>query len=122
MSSLLSQLGQGHIVTGTVTASDGTDAALTSNDGSASLARTATGDYTVTFGQAFLSAPTVVANTIDAAQATTAGHIVTIQTVTTTDVGFDVLTLSQAAGTSATDLAALADIDFSFMAFGLRDL
>ena len=54
-SGVLDQLGRLHIVHGTITAVDATDAALTSNDGSATLTRGAAGEYVVTFGDAFTS-------------------------------------------------------------------
>jgi hypothetical protein len=68
MSSVLKNLGQLHIVTGAV-AADGES--MTSNDGSASIATNGPGDFTVTFGQPFLSAPVVSASVVDAAVAAT---------------------------------------------------
>ncbi len=81
-SALLDQLGQGHVVTGSITISAGTDAVLTCNDGSAVLSRTAAGDYTVTFGEPFASTPVAVCSAVETFATTTSfiSHIVSQST------------------------------------------
>ncbi len=63
MSSVLDNLGNLHIFTARVDA-DGDG--MTSNDGSASVATTSAGLFTITFGQAWLSVPTVHLTALDA--------------------------------------------------------
>ena len=121
-SSLQDSLGQGHLVFGKITSSAGTAATLTSNDGSATMSRAAAGDYTVTFGDAFLTAPLVVANIVDATFATTATHTVVVKASATGSVQFNMATLTLTGATTSADSLALADGgDISFMAFGLRN-
>ena len=117
-SSMLDNLGQIHVVTGAITASAGTAAALTSNDLSATLTRTAAGNYIVTFGDAFLSVPAVVPTLVDATFTTTdVPGVITLQAVSTASAVFN---MSQAA-VSAT-VNALADVgDIYFIAVGLRN-
>lgn len=119
-SSVLGNLGMLHVVTGTVNASQGTDATLSSNDASATLARDGTGQYTVTFGQAFMSAPVIVAQTVDATFATTAAHTASVLASASGTAQFDIVTTTTN-GTATDILSALADIDFGFVAIGLRD-
>jgi hypothetical protein len=121
MSTILSNLGQASLVTGSVTVSAGTDAALTSNDGSASLTRNAAGNYTVTFGHAFLSAPVVTANALltvgTATEYATDAIGVVIDAVATNSLEFNVIDV-----TDATTNGLLVDTGtVHFMAFGLRD-
>lgn len=113
--------GQTSAISGSINGSAGTDAVLTTSDGAASLTVNGTGDFTVTFGSSFLSTPVVVATPVDATFATTESHSVTVQAVSTASVQFNVVTLTQAAGTDAQDLSALADIDFAFVAIGARN-
>lgn len=110
--------GQIQIVEGQVSAS-GT-AALTTRDGAATLTDNGTGDFTITFGQSFLSTPTVVANIVDATDATTEAHSVAITAVDSDSVQFAVKTTTTN-GTATDILSALADIDFHFMAIGARN-
>ena len=66
MSRLLDDLGNIHFFTATV-AADGES--MTSNDGSATIATTSAGLFTITFGQAFLSATVVSVTPLDATYA-----------------------------------------------------
>ena len=114
---LLDNLGQGHLVAGKITATAGTLAALSSNDPTATLTRNAAGDYTVTFGQAFLAAPIVASGTVEATFATTEESGIQVVSVTTTAIRFNVVR-NVTTGT----VTALADsADFHFMVFGQRD-
>jgi len=119
MSSVLKNLGQLHIVAGKV---DGTGtAALTSNDGSATMVDNGTGDYTVTFGEAFLAVPAVAVSHIDATLATTNANGVQIKAVSTASVQFNAWNMT-ISGTDATDHANAAfDLDFHFIAVGMRN-
>lgn len=117
-SSSLANLGQAHLIAGSISAS-GT-AALTTNDGSAALTDNGTGDFTVTFGQSFLSVPAVVATIIDPTDSTTQAHSVAILSVSTAAVRFNVKTVTTN-GTATDILSALADVNFNFMAFGTRN-
>ena len=120
MSSNLDQLGQGHTVHGTITGTS--TASISSNDGSATLTDNGTGDYTVTFGKAFLSAPTVTATPVVATFSTDAADGVSVVAVDTTSVQFN---YSQPVliGATASDTAnALADGIFTFTAMGLRNI
>ena len=113
----LGDSGHTQIVAGSVTGSSGTDAAITSQDGSLTLTVGGTGDFTITFGSAFLSAPVVVGNVVDATYAATDGpHVVEIAAVAATDVQLRIVD----AGGSAAD-GAVADLDFHFMAIGKRN-
>lgn len=119
-SSVLDNLGTLHVSMGLIDASNGTDAVLAGNDGSATLTRDGTGQYTVTFGDAFVSAPHVTANCVDATFATTEVHGVTLRAVSTASAAFDIYT-STTNGTATDILSALADIDFQFVAIGTRN-
>lgn len=120
MSSVLDNA-QTQVVAGRITYSGGTPTLSGCNDDSATVADTATGVATITFGAPFLSAPVCTATIVDPTAATTAGHVVALVSEATNSIVFNVLTLSQAAGTNATDLAALADVNFNFMAIGKRN-
>lgn len=113
MSSVLSDLGNLHVVTGKITGGD----TLASNDGSATLTDNGTGDWTVNFGQAFLSAPIVTATCVVATVAATDINEVTVESVTATDVTFITRTYTQNA-----TVAAAADININFTAIGLRNI
>lgn len=115
MSSVLSDLGNLHIVTGVITGS-GTDSTMTTNDGSAELTGNGTGDYTVTFGSTFLSAPVVVASPVVATVAATDINEVTVESIATSSVTFIYRTYTQNA-----TVAAAADGNITFAAIGLRN-
>lgn len=117
-SSLLDRLGMGHIIAGSVSA--GTDAALTTTDGAASLTRNGAGDFTVTFGQNFNASPVVVANIVDATDSTDEAHSIALASVGTDGVQFNVKTTTTN-GTATEILSALADIAFHFIAIGSRN-
>jgi hypothetical protein len=117
-SKLLDLLSQGHMVYGTVTG--GGTASVDCNDGSVTLTDNGTGDYTLTFGDVFLSAPTVVANIVDATDSTDAAHSVAVVSAATNAVQFN--TKTTVTNGAATDiLSSLADLNFTFMAFGKRN-
>lgn len=121
-SSALSNLGNLHIVTGRVTYTTGVPA-LSSNDGSATIADTGTGNATVTFGTPFLSAPRVFAQYVKATHSAAQIHTVTVEQVTTTVAEFRVL-LADDTGAGTTDVTSPdpADADgFDFIAIGLRN-
>lgn len=80
-------VGQLHIVYGRVTYSSGTPT-LTSNDGSASVADTGTGNAIVTFGQAFLSAPQIMCSALKGTHSATTQNSVTCEQATTTTAEF----------------------------------
>lgn len=110
-----------NVVYGNITASDGTDAALTTNDGSATLARNAAGNFTVTFGDAFLSAPSVVASPVlTVGAATTYGTDaigVIVDAVATNSFEVNVFTVDD-----STDNGDLVDAGtVQFVVVGLRD-
>jgi len=92
MSRVLSDLAGLHIVTAKVDA-DGT--AMTTNDGSATIATVGPGTFTITFGTAFRSTPTVILTAIDATYANPEGALnasitavsTTALTVQTADTG-----------------------------------
>jgi len=114
MSSNLDALGQGHIFTAVV-AADG--ASMTSNDGSASIATVGDGTFTITWGQAFLTAPTVVATCIDAYSKDTTGVCnASITSVSTTE-----LVLQAAHGGDAGADGAAVDAIIHVIAIGSRD-
>lgn len=118
MATMLTNQPQANIVYGVIDASNGTDAVYTGNDGSVTLARGGTGDYTVTFGQAFLSAPVITGAVVDATFAATDGaHVVELAAVAAGSVQFRILDT----GGSAAD-GAVADLDFHFIAVGKRNL
>jgi hypothetical protein len=116
-SSVLQNLGSLHIVTGRIIYTSGAPA-LTSNDASATVADTGSGNCTVTLGQAFRSAPAVVAQYLKATEETVL-HTVAVEQATTTALEFRIH--SDTAGTNA--LADPADGDgIMFMAVGVRDI
>jgi len=112
MSSVLQSLGQLHVVHGSITGGD----TLASNDGSLTLTDTGTGDWTVNFGQAFLSAPTVVVTPVVATVAATLVYEATVASVTATDANIITRTYLQN-GT----VAAAADVNVNFVVVGLRN-
>jgi len=113
-SSLQDSLGTGHLVSGSVTASAGTDAVLTCNDQSAVLTRTAAGDYTVTFGEPFIATPYSVATPVRATFATTAGISAEVYSLATNAVKFNIISKGTAT------VCALSDTDFQFLVIGKR--
>ena len=122
MSSVLADLGNLHIVTGTITVT--TDVwTLTSNDGSASLNDLGAGNVSVTFGQAFLSAPAVVVATLKATHEAAVTKDVVVESVSTTTVEFVNHSIDDS-GAGATDLTTV-DPDngdgWMFIAIGLRN-
>ena len=114
-SSLQDQLGTGHVVAGSVTATAGTDAVLTCNDQSAVLTRAAAGNYTVTFGEVFTAAPVVTVGVIVPTFSTATGYAAQLVSSATNSVVINIYTT-----TGTTVLCALADADFTFVAVGKR--
>jgi hypothetical protein len=115
MSSLLDNLGQLHIFTASVAANG---ESMTTNDGSATIATNGVGDFTITWGEAFLSAPVVVATALDPTySATTDGaYNASITAVTTTTLQIQ----TADTGDNAADGAAV-DAICHIIAIGLRD-
>ena len=112
-SSVLQNLGQLHIFTATVAANGET---MTSNDASASIATTSAGLFVITFGEAWLSAPTVILTALDASYAQPEGVLnASITTLTTT-----ALTVQTATGGDADADGAAADAIVHVIAIGAR--
>lgn len=113
------------IVTGSVNCGAGTDAALTSNDPSSTLTRVAAGEYTVTFGQAFMSTPTVNVTFLQTiGTATTSTNCVVPQLEAVSTAAFTVNLLDVVGATNATtgDQSDGASGDkFHFVAIGMRN-
>ncbi len=86
-SSVLANLGTLHIVTGRITYSTGTPS-LTSNDPTATVADTGTGNATVTFGQAFSAAPQIFVEALKATHSATTHNTVICEQATTTTAEF----------------------------------
>lgn len=106
-SSLVDQLGVGHVVAGSITISAGTDAVLTCNDRSAVLTRTAAGDYTVTFGDTFTSVPVAVCSVLETF-ATTTSFISHLVSQTTAAIRMQVSVVTESATVGAlTDTGTL---------------
>lgn len=112
-SSLMDQLGQGHVIAGKMTASAGTDAVVTSNDKSLTAAQNAAGDYTITFGEPFNAAPFVTCTPVNATFATTKQKTCELVSVATNSFR---VSLVDRNGT----LTALTDQDFHFIVVGKR--
>ena len=122
MSSLNDMLGMDQIVHGKVTGVLATDAALTSNDGSATLARSTdtNGLYTITFGQAFNAVPTVNVTIVDATFSTDAANGAVILAAATNSVQIQCWeAVTNGAGTDILNVAT--DLSFHFTAFGDRN-
>lgn len=118
MSSNLNNLGQGHTFSAVV-AADGES--MTSNDGSASIATNGAGDFTITFGQAFLSAPIVVAQVVDATDSTDAAHSAAVVVAATGSVQIQTKT-TVTNGTATEILSSLADLVCNVIAVGSRNI
>lgn len=118
-SSLLDSLGRMHLVFGKITYSAGGVPSLSGcNDESATIADTGTGIATVTFGEAFSTAPAVVTTPIKGTESATFNNLVVIDSITTTVVVFRFK--ADAAGTNSTADPASTD-GCSFACFGMRD-
>lgn len=116
-SAALQNLGMLHVVSGRITFTTGVPA-LVCNDESATVADTGTGITTLTFGDAFLTAPAVVAQYRKGTEAATTNNLVVTDSVSTTAVVFRFK--SDAAGTNST--ADPADTDgCQFIAIGMRN-
>ena len=105
-SSLLDQMGQLHIVRGVISGT-GT-ATVSSNDVTCTLTDNGTGNYTLTFGDVFLSAPTFAA--------TDGAAVVSIISAATNAVVFN----SIFAGDEDSNGAA-GDMDIHFHIMGMRN-
>lgn len=114
-SSLLDQQGNMHIVRGVITGS-GTDTTVSSNDGSLTVAGAAAGDYTITFGDVFLSTPEVVANGVDTFAATDGAAVISIVSAATNAIQFNA-----AKAGDGTSNGALADMNVHFVVIGARN-
>jgi predicted RNA methylase len=121
-SAVLANLGQLHIVTGRILYTTGVPA-LTSNDGSATVADTGTGNPTVTFGDAFLTAPQVVASYFKITGEAATTQAVTVEQATTTIAEFKIHSVIDS-GAGTTDLALFDPADgdgIMFIAVGMRN-
>ena len=116
MSSLLSEMGQLHIVRGTITVNSGTWT-LSDNDGSSTLTDLGLGNVRVDFGDAFLSAPTVVATALKATAEAAEAHYVYVEAVTTTTCEFKFYHLPATPDEQDPD----DDDGWMFIAIGLRN-
>ena len=117
-SAVMDNLGQLHVVTGKIVYTTGVPA-LTSNDGSATLADTTTGGATLTFGEPFVSIPAVVAQALKGTESATFNNSVVLDSVTTSAVVFRFK--ADAAGTNSTADPADTDGCF-FVAIGMRNV
>ena len=115
MSSVLGDLGNLHIMTAVV-AADG--ASMTSNDGSATIATIGPGTFTITFGQAWRSAPTVIATALEASYSkdTTGVLNASITSITTT-----ALVIQTAHGGDAAADGIAVDAIVHVSCFGTRE-
>lgn len=120
MSSVLSDLGNLHIVTGIITGS-GTDSTVESNDGSVSITGNAAGDYTITFGSAFLSTPVMSVNAVAALGTTTDYATDGVKAMLDT-VSTDSAIINVVEDTGGTDDGVQADGNVHFIAIGLRNI
>lgn len=82
-------------------------AVTTSNDDSLSIAVNGTGDFTLTFGHAFLAAPIATVSALN----TTAGYIASVHSTTTTTVRVLI----------DTDASTAVDTPFMVIVAGRRD-
>jgi hypothetical protein len=117
-SSLLDNMGRQHIVTGVVAANG---ESMTCNDGSASIATDGTGQYTVTFGDVFLSAPVVTVSVVDTTLSTTAAQGAVVNAVTTATMQLQSWQCYVDGGTATDIINASTDLITQFIAVGLRD-
>ncbi len=117
MSNVLQDLGNLHIFAARVDA-DGDG--MTSNDGSASVAANGAtaGDFTITFGQAWLNAPTVLATALDPTYTGVTDGVfnANVESVTTT-----ALTIQVAKGGDAGADGAEVDAICHVIAIGTRN-
>ena len=104
-SSVLDQLGQLHIVRGRVIYTTQVPA-LTSNDGSASIVDTGVGNSTITWGEAFLSAPVIHATPLTATGAPLSQDYVTVEQATTTTAEFKIQRAAFSGMLTGTDIVA----------------
>ena len=121
-SSAQDNLGQLHIVTGRIIYTTGVPA-LTCNDNSATVADTGAGNPTVTFGEAFLSAPQATASVLKGTHVAGELDQVHIEACTTTSLELQVQRATDT-GVGATDVAAQDPDDtegIMFICIGLRD-
>ena len=124
-SMVLDNLGNLSAVAGSITVGLGASAALTCNDPSTTLATAATGVFTLTFGQAFLSTP-IVTVTPYTAGATDTLYAAFVSSVSTTGAVINYRSLAHTASTATTIAvatttgAATTDI-IHFTAIGLRN-
>ena len=107
--------GNVHIVRGSVDASAGTLAVITSPDGAATLTRTAAGNYTINFIAAFRAAPNVTVTAVKANSTTVITSAILVSVAATAAV-VNIVDYTQAA-----TITALADHDFQFIAIGPRN-
>jgi hypothetical protein len=116
-SSVLQNLGNLHIITGTITVTSNTWT-LAASDDTTTLTDIGPGNVSLTFSPAFLAAPAVVATPLKATHEATVFYNIKVEAVSTTTVEF--VNHHDTAGTNTT-----ADPDdgdgWMFIAIGLRD-
>ncbi len=121
-SKVLNNLGSLHIVTGTITVNSGTWA-LTTNDATCTLTDIGAGNVSVTFGENFLAAPTVVASFLKATHEAAVVKDVLVELVNVSTAEFVVHSLDDS-GAGETDIATVDPDDddgFMFVAIGHRN-
>ena len=117
-SSLLDMLGDYHVVWGKITYASGVPA-LASNDASATVADTGTGNCIVTFGEAFRTAPAVLCSGIKGTHSDTTHNNVICEAFTTTTVEFRWLEHVDASANTSPDPAD--DEAIHFLCIGPRN-
>ena len=103
-SAVLDNLEHLHVVFGRVTYASGVPV-LSSNDESATIADTGTGDATITFGEAFRSAPQVLTQRLKTSHNAANVETVHVEQVTTTVVEFRFMDIDDT-GAGATDIGS----------------
>lgn len=116
-SAVLENLGRLHITTGNIVYTTGVPA-LTTNDGSATVADTGTGIATVTFADPFMAVPTVVCQARKGTEVATTNNLMVVDSATASVIVFRFKI--DAAGTNST--ADPADTDGGwFIVVGTRN-
>jgi len=115
MSRALQDLANLHIFTARV---DADGAGMTSNDGSATVATTSAGLFAITFGQAWLTAPTVLLTALDPTYAAATDGVLNASIVSITTM---VLTIQTAFGGDAGADGVAVDAITHVVCVGLRN-
>ena len=121
-SKVLNNLGNLHIVTGTITVNSGTWA-LTTNDSTCTLTDIGAGNVRVNFGENFVSAPSVTATILKATSEAQVIKNVIVENTTTALSEFVHHSFDDS-GAGATDITTVDPDDddgFMFVAIGVRN-